>query len=130
MNINKQKFSAIILAGFVISLPFVVWAASETGLVPCVDNCDFNQLMIMASNIIKFLTYSVAVPLAALGFMVVGARLIFSQNKETAWTTAKESFVFIAKGFAIIIGAFLLIRFILDQFLSPEQKIVTDLIIG
>ncbi len=103
-----------------MGLPFAVGAA---GLVPCGGGggepvCDFNQLMVMANNIIRFLMYSVAVPLAALGFMVVGARLVFNQNKEAAWTTAKESFGDIGRGFFIILGAFLLIKFVLSQFLA------------
>ncbi len=119
MSINKQKISAIVLAGFVISLPFVVGAA---GLVPCgggdEPDCDFNELMIMANNIIEFLLYKVMVPLIALGFMYVGARLVLFQEKEAEWTKAKESFVVMAQGVFIILGAFLLIKFVLYQFLN------------
>ena len=119
---NKQKIGAIMFAGFIVWLPFIV---SASGLVPCGGGgtppeppCDFSQLMVMANKIISFIIYGVAVPLAALGFMWAGADLVLNQNKEGAWSTAKERFGDIAIGFFVILGAFLLIKFILYQFLN------------
>ena len=130
MSINKQKIGAMVVVGIIFSVPLLVSAA---GLVPCgasgEPECDFSQLIKMANNIIQFLLYSVAVPLAALGFMWVGANLIINQNKEGAWSTAKESFWYIAQGFAIMIGAYLLIKLILFQFLSDEQAKFMEFII-
>ncbi len=126
MKINTKKISAIILAGFIMGLPFVAVAAEH--LVPCDDDCDFNQLMAMANNIVRFLMYAVAVPLAALGFVVVGARLVFNQDKADAWTKAKEGFWDIGKGFFIIFGAFLLIKFILYEFLNTDAGFTLFLI--
>ncbi len=115
---NKQIISATILAGFIIGLPFAATAAVH--LVPCENDCDFNQLMIMANRIINFLLYSVMVPLIALGFMYVGARLVLFQEKEAEWTKAKESFLVMAQGVFIIISAFILIKFVLFQFLNTD----------
>jgi hypothetical protein len=135
MKMSKQKFSATVLAGIVLTIPFMVSAASSSGLVPCGGapgdtynsptgpqpsnhDCGFNDLSIMANTIIHFLMYDVAVPLAALGFMYVGGNLILNQDKPHAWITGKERFWDIGKGFAIMIGAFLLIKLILAQFLA------------
>ncbi len=132
MNINKQKISAAVLAGFIIGLPF---AAGAGGLVPCGDSaglvggvdvpaqppCDFNFLIVMANSIIKFLLYGIAIPLTAIGFMVVGARLVLNTNKDTAWTQAKDSFEDIGIGFFIILGAYVLIKVVLFQFVTAEQ---------
>ena len=119
MNMNTQKFAATVIAGIIFSIPLFVYSA---GLVPCggpnEPACDFNQLIVMVNTIIHFLMYIVAVPLAARGFMWVGGNLILSQDKASAWSTAKERFWDIGKGFAIMIGAFLLIKFILSQFLA------------
>lgn len=130
MIIDFKKMSAAVLAGFVISFPFMAVAA---GLVPCGGGtdepaCDFNQLMIMANKIVHFLLYSVAVPLSAIGFMWAGGNLVFSQNKEKAWSDAQERFGDIGKGFFIILGAFVLIKFILYQFLDTTAGFTLFLI--
>ncbi len=140
MKINKQKIGAMVVAGVILILPFMLLAGDggEHVGIPCgekpvggvLKECGFNDLIILASNIMSFLIYYVAVPLAAIGFMWVGANLVLSLEKEKAWNTAKEGFWDIGKGFAIMIAAFLLIRFVLDQFLSPEQLLFTNRIIG
>lgn len=133
MQINTKKISATILAVAVLGVPFAVWAQG-TGLIPCegtaADPCDFNKLIVMANRIIAFIIYNVAVPLAALGFMFAGASLVLSQNKESAWTEAKARFGNIALGFGWIIAAFLLIKFILATFLSPDLKTFVSTFIG
>ncbi len=132
MNINKQKIGAMVTAGAILVLPFIVMATSGEHVgIPCTGpDCDFNDLITLASKIMNFLIYYIAVPLAALGFMWVGANLVLNQDKPHAWSTAKEGFWDMGKGFGIMIAAFLLIKFVLDEFLSTEQKVVTDLIIG
>ncbi len=121
MTINKQKISAVVLVGLVVGLPLVVAAAAHPGsLVPCVNDCDFNKLMEMANRIINFLLYAVLVPLTALVIMYVGARLVLFPDKESEKTKAKESFLLIAQGVFIVLGAFVLIKFVLFEFLSPE----------
>ncbi len=94
------------------------------GLVPCGNpgqkECEFNDLMIMLNSIIQFLMYQVAVPLAALAFMYSGAKIVINQNKDEAWTSAKENFANVFKGFGIILVAFILVKFILYTFLNTE----------
>lgn len=119
-----KKISAGMLAGGILVMPAIIMA--QVG-IPCgtvVDGklveCGFDHLIILANNIIKFLVFSVAVPLAALGFMWAGAMLVLNQNKESAWSEAKERFGDIAKGFGIILAAFLLIKFVLYEFLNTD----------
>lgn len=83
--------------------------------------CGFNDLIILANIIIKFLMIDVAVPLAALGIMWAGGNLIVNQNKEGAWTEAKESFWSIGMGFGIMLGAFVLLKLVFFTFLSTDQ---------
>ena len=99
------------------SAPITVGGASY----PTTNECGFSDLIILANIIIKFLMIDVAVPLAALGFMWVGGNLIVNQNKEGAWTEAKESFGNIGIGFGIMLGAFVLLKLVLFTFLSTEQ---------
>lgn len=83
--------------------------------------CGFNDLITLVNNVIHFIIYYIAVPLAALGFMWVGGNLVLNQNKESAWSDAKEKFWDIGRGFGIILGAYVLIKMALFAFLSEEQ---------
>lgn len=118
----------------IFAIPVFVWA--QVG-IPCgvdingdniiknmpgvKEECDFDSLIQLANNIIKFLMFSVAVPLAALGFMFVGAKMVMSPNKESAKTDAKQSLEFIAIGFLIMLAAYILIKTFLFALLSKEQ---------
>lgn len=116
MNIINQKKIVTVLSFAVLVIPMVTYGA---GLVPdCGANCGFSDLIAMTNRIIKFLVIDVSVPLASLGFMVAGAKLVLNQNKEGAWSEAKQSFGTIAMGFGIILAAFLLIKLVLSAFLG------------
>lgn len=116
MNMYFKNISLAALAGMAFILPLV--GSAQIG-IPCNGaDCGFNDLIVLANNIVKFIVFQVSVPLAALGFMVVGARLVLNQDKDGAWSEAKQSFEMIAKGFAIILAAFLLVKFVLSAFLS------------
>lgn len=135
-KILNQKTGATILSFAVLVIPSVAFGAS---LIPCgqpagtdpiivgntshvtTNECGFNDLIILANTIIRFLMIDVAVPLAALGFMWVGGNLVLNQNKEGAWSEAKESFGNIGMGFGIMLGAFVLIKLVLFTFLSDDQ---------
>lgn len=110
--------------GFILLLPII---ASAAGLVPCGGDgeplCDFNQLMTMVNKIIHFLFYDVAIPLTAISFMYIGGRLVLYQDKAGEWKKAKDAFENIGMGFGIMIGAFVLIKFVLSQFLATGFSI-------
>ena len=122
--ILNQKITAGIASAVVLVIPLL--ANSQVG-IPCGDftagqkECGFNDLIILANNIIKFLMFSVAVPLAAIGFMYTGGRLIVMQSKESEWEKAKTGFADIAMGFGIMLGAYVFIKTILFAFLTQEQ---------
>ena len=125
-----RQLAIWVFPGVIIILPFV---ASAAGLVPCGGTpeggspeppCDFDYLITLVNNIIMFLLYGVAVPLAALGFLWAGGSLIMSQNKASAWTEAKERFGNILLGFGIIAAAFILVKAFLLAFVVPKDGVV------
>jgi hypothetical protein len=123
---NIRKITATVLTGMVFAIPVV--GLAQIG-IPCSGvDCKFSDLIILANNIIQFIVFSVAVPLAALGFMVVGAKLVLNQNKEGAWSDAKQSFELMAKGFGLILASFLLVKFVLYQFISADYVDFLDFI--
>lgn len=114
-----QKILAGFLSVFVFAVPVYAWAAIG---IPCDGpNCTFDDVIKLANNIIKFLMYDVAVPLAALGFMFMGARMVLFPDKESEKTKAKEGAMDIIKGFAIMLGAYVLIKTVLFMFLTSDQ---------
>lgn len=119
MNINKQKITTALFSAFVLVVPVFTWAAVG---IPCDGpNCTFDDVIKLANNVIHFLMVDVAVPLAAIGFMFSGAKLVLNQDKEGAWSEAKEGFGNIGKGFLLMLGAYILIKTILFAFLTQEQ---------
>lgn len=137
---TQNKTTAAILSFAISVLPTVVYGA---GLIPCGDTpfdpnsdplttathpCGFGDLLLMANNIIHFLMVDVAVPLAALGFMYAGARMVLLPHKEAEVTKTKEIALDIVKGFAIILGAYVLIKTILFSFLNTSEGFTLFLI--
>ncbi len=137
-TINKKVGAAVLLVAM-LTMPMMVFGA---GLIPCgndingdgivknvvvggivtvKEECGFSDILVLANTVIHFLMYQVAVPLAALGFVYTGARLILFQNKEGEWTEAKGRFGDIAMGFGIMLGAFVLIKVVLAAFLGCNQ---------
>lgn len=139
-TILNQKTGVFIVSLIFLAVPSIAFGA---GLIPCgnpeyIDKgvtipaqppCDFNYLIVMANTIIRFLMIDVAVPLAALGIMWTGGSLILNQDKESAWSDAKSRFGDIGMGFGIMLGAFVLIKFILLQFLSTDQASLVNFLI-
>lgn len=121
----KKHFASVISFSLLVALFFPMYISAQIG-IPCGDiadgqkECTFNDLIILANNVIKFLMYSVAVPLAALGFMWIGGNLVVNQDKEGAWSKAKEGFGNIGLGFIIMLVAFVLVKLVLYAFLDTE----------
>lgn len=128
MKMTFKKLEAMTISFAIVALPMIAYGA---GLIPCGDivdannivtnPCTFDHLITLTNNIIKFLMFTVAVPLAALGFMWAGASLVLNQDKESAWSEAKERFTDIAKGFGIMLGAYVLIKGVIYSFLTTDQ---------
>lgn len=96
----------------------VVDASSEGGgLVPdCpVDGCGFNELMTLINNVIKFLLFTVATPLAALVFVYAGIMLLTSGGSSEKMTTAKKIIKNLIIGYVVALAAWLVINTILTS---------------
>ena len=120
MKTYKILAHALVLG--VITTPFMVGAA---GFVPCGGpteaSCTFDDLIIMINKLIQFALYGLVMPLAAVAFMWAGASLVLQQDKHHAWTEAKERFTDVFIGIAIIMAAFVVVKFILFTFLKADQ---------
>lgn len=126
MIISTKKFSVAVLTGIIFAIPLI--GLAQIG-IPCNGiDCGFNDLITLANNIIKFLMFTVAVPLAALGFMWLGVQVLLHPNEAAAKSKAKEIAGNIAMGFGIILAAFLLVKTVLFAFLNTDAGFTTFLL--
>lgn len=94
---------------------------SSGGLVPpcSVDpvtkRCEwrFAEFMKLIDNVIKFLLFKMAVPIAAIMFAYAGFTMVTSGGSPEAKTKAKNIFTSVAIGLIIAVAAWLIIRTIL-----------------
>ena len=120
-NKDFKKILPSIFASAILVVPMIALGQGPDNLGGAIckgSDCGFEDLMKLANAIVQFLMFKVAIPLATLGFMYAGARLILNQDKEAERSNAKEMLENIGKGFAIMLGSFVLIKFILYQFLN------------
>ena len=94
----------------------------DAGLVPCgkpdqtgkIVQCNFQGFMQLIDNIMKFILFSLAVPIAAIMFAYAGFKLVTSGGSAEAKTRAKTIFSHAVFGIVIAAGAWLIVKTILD----------------
>jgi len=83
------------------------------------NECDFNQLIILANRVIKFLLY-LAIPLTT-GMILYTGWLYLTANGDTGQLEkAKKMFVPVIIGLFWIGASYILIYTVIDQFLNPN----------
>ena len=86
-------------------------------LIPCDGTnarpCDFNALMTLIDNIIKFILFNLALPIAAIMFAIAGFLLITTGGADGK-TRAKNIFTNTVIGLIFAAGAFLIVKTILS----------------
>ncbi|PIQ66993.1 MAG: hypothetical protein COV95_01115 [Candidatus Zambryskibacteria bacterium CG11_big_fil_rev_8_21_14_0_20_40_24] len=82
--------------------------------------CTFNKLIEFVQTIITFLIY-ISVPLASISFAYAGFLLMTSGGSESKKDKAKLVFTKTAIGFAVVIGAWLVIYFITTALIKSDQ---------
>lgn len=93
-------------------------ASSEKGgLVPAcpITGCGFPELILLISNIITFLLFTIATPLAALIFAYAGIMLLTSGGDTGKLKTAKKIIGNLLIGYVIALAAWLIINTILSK---------------
>ncbi|MBI2120266.1 MAG: hypothetical protein HYT94_01420 [Parcubacteria group bacterium] len=99
-------------------------ASGSSGLVPCgyqevapggdatvaAEDCDFWDLIQLAKNIIDFLLYTIAMPLAAIMFAYAGWLYLSAAGNESKVKEAHNIFGMVAMGLALALAAWLIIN--------------------
>lgn len=83
-----------------------------------VEECRFWHLAILARNVINFLIFAIAAPIAALMFLYAGFLMLTNAGNEGKVTQAKHIFGSVFVGLVVALAAWLIITFILDFFVG------------
>jgi hypothetical protein len=117
---KKTTKILINLAVFIMFIiPAVSLGADGDGLVPCGKTgqpaCDWNGLMALINEIIKFILFKLVVPIAAIMFAYAGFLMVTAGGEAaSARTRAKNIFINTLFGLIIAAGAWLIISTILS----------------
>jgi hypothetical protein len=87
---------------------------SDTGLIPCTDNCQFNDVMKLINNVMDFIFKNLVLPFSAIMFAYAGFELVTSGGETSKREKAKKIFTNVAIGLIVVAGAFLIVKTILS----------------
>jgi hypothetical protein len=84
-----------------------------SGLVPCTDTCDFNDVLRLVNNLISFLITTLFIPIVILLFMYAGYRYITAEGNPNKVVNLKKMVWRIVVGMLIVLCSWLIVNTIL-----------------
>lgn len=111
---NKFYSLRILLLLVVVNLIFLGSAgwASAQGLVPCSggSECDFNQVYELVNNILNFVVFALAVPLATIAIVMAGVWLVIYPGNEGKRKEAIHMMTTAVIGLFLVLAGYLIIK--------------------
>lgn len=96
---------------------FALAQEATTGLVPCTgEDCNVDHIFILIGNIIKFLIFTVALPLCALVITYGGIQIAMYSTNPGAKEKGKAAIIAAIIGLMIALGSYLIVDTILKTF--------------
>lgn len=89
-------------------------------IIPCKDDCTFAKLFELVANVIDFLLFKLAVPLAAIAFAWAGTLMVIYGNNESERKKAKSIILAAIVGLAFALAAWLIVNTIFSTLTSIE----------
>lgn len=86
------------------------------------EECDFNDLVTLAQNVINFLIFNIAAPLAAVMFAYAGFLYVTNRGNEGQVKQAHEIFLYVFWGLVCALAAWITVNFILEFFLGSASQ--------
>lgn len=113
-----KKILLTIFSLMVLIFP-AVSSAADYGLIPCDGNvgdpCTFEDVVLLVDNVIDFLIFTLAIPIATLIMMYAGWILITKGASPDAIKKAKGMLWNSLIGLAIALAAWLIVEFVLES---------------
>src|SRR3989344_3729363 len=82
-------------------------------LVPCTDNCNYEQFILLIGKVFQFLTLDLAVPLATAAIVYGGIVLVTAGANEGKRSQAKGIIGYAVWGLVLALAAWLIVRTIM-----------------
>lgn len=127
--------ASIVKTGVGESISKINLLAAEYPIVPCglsknydataydeTKQCSICHLYILTGNLINFVIYNIAIPLAALMFLVAGVYLIFSGGSEERIKTGRTIFQNTVIALVIIFCAWVFLNTLFQYLTSSEYE--------
>lgn len=92
-----------------------------SGLVPCTDTCDLNDVLQLINNIIVFLIKDIFIPIIILLFIYAGYQYITAQGNPAKIANLKKLLWRIIVGMVLVLCAWLIVKTIIS-ILSSEDS--------
>jgi len=104
----KILISSLLLFGL-LGTNLVTAAFVTDPIVPCTDDCTLCHLWELASNIINFISFNLAIPMAVLLFVAAGIMFLISGGNQEKVALARSIFTNTIIGLVIIFASWILI---------------------
>lgn len=117
MRNYNPKFKRVGLAVLVV-LTFVPLVAFSAKLVPCDVGCGFSDFIQLIQNVINFLMFDIAAPLAAIVFAWAGIIMFTSGGSPEKIKQAKEIFQWVLIGIFVALAGWLIVSTIMGTLLG------------
>jgi hypothetical protein len=85
------------------------------------EECKWNDIIILAQNVINFLIFSIAAPLAAVMFAYAGFLYVTNNGNEGKVRQAHEIFLYVFWGLVVCMAAWLTVNYVLVFFLGASS---------
>ena len=105
-------------------------ATKGEGLVPCTDNCGWDELLILVHNLIQFVVFYLSLPIAAIVFAYSGWLFMTSGDNPTKRAQAISIFKKVGLGLVIAMSAWLIVNTILTTLIDPDKLKLYSLLKG
>ena len=120
---QKILISSLLLFGL-FGANLVTAAFITDPIVPCIDDCTLCHLWHLASNIINFLSFNLAIPLATLLFVAAGIIFLISGGNQEKVALARSIFINTVIGLVIIFTSWMLIDTLIKSIATDLEGVI------
>lgn len=106
------KFLVPVFVFMVMTMPLISFGQSSD-LIPCKDDCQFDDLLKLINNLVGFIFLYLALPISAIMFAYAGVVMVTSGGSTESWSKAKGIFMNTALGLIFAATSWLIVRMIL-----------------
>ncbi len=92
-----------------------------SGLVPCVDTCDFNDVLRLINNLITFLITTIFIPIVILLFMYAGYRYLTAGGNPAKIVNIKKMVRNIIVGMLLVLCSWLIVKTIVTVVVKDQD---------